>query len=186
MRIMLIRHGMTQGNLEKKYIGSTDQPLCSEGIAALENIRVPHCDRLVASPMKRCMGTSEILFPHKQMKIENDLRECDFGKFENKDHIELSRDPEYQKWIDSGGNMTFPGGESPEDFKNRCVRAFERITGEYGSDETMAFVVHGGTIMAIMERLAVPHKAFYEWHCENGHGYICQYNDNILYYTEKI
>ena len=37
LKILLLRHGQTQGNLERRYIGSTDQPLCIKGRAALFN-----------------------------------------------------------------------------------------------------------------------------------------------------
>ena len=30
MKIVLIRHGATKGNLEKRYIGRTDEDLCGE------------------------------------------------------------------------------------------------------------------------------------------------------------
>ena len=36
MRIYLIRHSMTKGNKEKRYIGTTDESLCLEGIRLLE------------------------------------------------------------------------------------------------------------------------------------------------------
>ena len=36
MRIYLIRHSMTKGNKEKRYIGTTDESLCLEGIQLLE------------------------------------------------------------------------------------------------------------------------------------------------------
>ena len=43
----LIRHSMTKGNLEKRYVGSrTDEPLCREGIALLEGF---FGDRLTGS-----------------------------------------------------------------------------------------------------------------------------------------
>ena len=35
MTVYLIRHGQTQGNLERRYIGSSDQPLCPRGREAL-------------------------------------------------------------------------------------------------------------------------------------------------------
>ena len=34
-RLYLIRHGITSGNLEGKYIGTTDLPLCEEGEDAI-------------------------------------------------------------------------------------------------------------------------------------------------------
>ena len=36
VRVILIRHGKTRGNLEGRYVGRTDEPLCPEGVAALE------------------------------------------------------------------------------------------------------------------------------------------------------
>ena len=36
MKIVLIRHGATKGNLEKRYIGRTDEDLCGEGIKKLK------------------------------------------------------------------------------------------------------------------------------------------------------
>ena len=37
-----------------------------------------------------------------------------------------------------------------------------------------ALVVHGGTIMNIMEAYALPKRAFYEWHVGNGCGYLVE------------
>ena len=39
MQLFLIRHGMTKGNLEKRYIGCSDEVLCQEGIRQLEEKR---------------------------------------------------------------------------------------------------------------------------------------------------
>ena len=41
MKINLIRHGQTAGNLESRYIGTTDEPLCSAGMEALRSRRYP-------------------------------------------------------------------------------------------------------------------------------------------------
>lgn len=64
--IILVRHGKTAGNLEGRYIGSrTDEPLCEEGIHALEEkVRegtYPPVDLVYASPMIRCRQTAKIL-----------------------------------------------------------------------------------------------------------------------------
>lgn len=52
--------------------------------------------------MKRCMETAKLIFKENFYEVE-ELRECDFGIFENKNYKELSDCPEYQAWIDSGG-----------------------------------------------------------------------------------
>ena len=120
MKIMFLRHGLTNGNLEKRYIGTTDEPLCNCGIMQLKNKRFPHFDVLISSSALRCIQTAETLFPAQEIIIEKDFRECDFGDFEGKNYMELSNDTYYQKWIDSGGNLPFPNGESPADFRKRC------------------------------------------------------------------
>ena len=62
MTVYLIRHGQTQGNLERRYIGSTDQPLCPQGREALEGREMPSVDGLYVSPLLRCRQTAAILF----------------------------------------------------------------------------------------------------------------------------
>ena len=37
--VFLIRHGITEGNLEGKYIGFTDLPLCDEGYSAISRMK---------------------------------------------------------------------------------------------------------------------------------------------------
>ena len=40
MKIVLIRHGMTEGNVSRRYIGITDENLCPKGQQILnENIK---------------------------------------------------------------------------------------------------------------------------------------------------
>ena len=186
MKIIFIRHGLTKGNLEKRYIGATDEPLCSKGIAQLKTISCPPCDILICSPMKRCIQTAKILFPQQEITTDSGLKECDFGDFEGKNYAELSDSEDYQKWIDSGGNSPFPNGESPAEFRKRCIQAYEALIKRYCHAASAAFIVHGGTIMSILEKYAVPHKDYFDWHCENGHGYICERSTSELHILERI
>ena len=186
MKTVFIRHGLTSGNLEKRYIGTTDEDLCEDGINQLKKSDYPKCELLVSSPMKRCIQTAQIIFHGQEILTYSGLCECDFGDFEGKNYIELSSDADYQKWVDSGGNLTFPNGEDPMFFRKRCIEAFENIVRRYKDKRSAAFVVHGGTIMSILEKYAVPHRDYYEWHCENGGGYICEWDGSKLEVMEKI
>ena len=176
MIICFIRHGMTAFNTEHRYLGRTDEPLCSKGIAEIVKKSYPYVNDVVCSPMKRCIETANIIYPHKKPMVADDLRECDFGLFEGKNYKELSGDPYYQKWLDSMGTIPFPNGESPDEFKNRCISAFESVMKELSGSESAAFVVHGGTIMSVMERYALPKREFYDYQLKNGEGYLCSYN----------
>lgn len=180
MKINLIRHGQTAGNLESRYIGTTDEPLCSAGMEALRSRRYPAHGVLICSPMKRCIQTAQAIYPGVKPTIMHELRECDFGAFEGKNYLELNGDPDYQRWIDSGGNLPFPGGESPDDFRARCCAGFARAVAENHSVDIITFVVHGGTIMAVMERFAVPRRGYFDWRCANGCGFSGEFYDNNL------
>lgn len=180
MKIIFIRHGETHGNTEKRYIGKTDEPLCPRGIQLIESRSYPACDIVVTSPMKRCIQTAEIIYPDVKKLICDDLRECDFGDFEGKNYKELNGNTDYQKWIDSGGTLPFPNGESVEDFKNRCTAAFTEMVSTLPCDCTAAFVVHGGTIMAVLEKYAVPQKDYYDYMTENGGYYLTEYDGKNL------
>lgn len=166
MRIVFIRHGKTRGNLEKRYIGVTDEPLCAEGIAELRAGRYPDCEIVVSSPMKRCIETARLIYPDKVPVICAKLSECDFGDFEGKNFTELSGNADYQRWVDSGGTLPFPNGESPDDFKARCVRGFDEMISRFSEHKSIAFTVHGGTIMAVMERYGG--RGFYDYQIGNG------------------
>lgn len=185
--LILIRHGKTAGNLLGRYIGSrTDEPLCDEGREELAGKQLPEVERLYVSPMKRCVETAEILWPEfdrKEMQKVTDLRECDFGDFENKNYKELSGNGDYQAWIDSNGTLPFPNGESMDAFKRRCLEAFARIVEEVSGAEQewiadgktgifrAGIVVHGGTIMAILEQYGYPKAAYFDYQVKNGCGY---------------
>ena len=185
MKLLLIRHGFTAGNLEKRYIGRTDEPLCDEGKATLSSLTYPECEVLIVSPMQRCIQTASLLFPHQKAHICDDFRECDFGAFEGKNYQELNGNPAYQKWIDSGGTNPFPSGESPMQFRSRCCTAFMQMMQQFSSAESAAMVIHGGTIMSILSEFAKPHREYYDWLTENGHGWFCEFHSNIITILEK-
>ena len=82
MKWILIRHGQTQGNRERRYIGCrTDEPLCPEGIAQWQNRHSPPVSRVFVSPMHRCVETANLLYPGVLQTIIGGFRECDFGEF---------------------------------------------------------------------------------------------------------
>ena len=169
MEIFLIRHAQTLGNIEHRYIGRTDEPLSNAGIASFCDLAYPAANRIIISPMRRCIQTAKILYPMVKPVLETDLMEYDFGDFEGKNYEELKDNADYRAWIASGGTMTPPKGESMIEFKRRCCDAFIKAIDQAFLDglSSVAFIVHGGTIMTIFERFAVPSKPFYDWQTKN-------------------
>ena len=175
MEIYLIRHGCTRGNLEHRYVGSTDESLTEEAVRVIAKSRdsYPHPDIVFSSPLNRCVETAGLLYPDLGITVLQELRKCSFGEFEYKNYLELKDDLRYQQWIDSGGTLPFPGGESREAFIDRCAWAFEEgiRAGVQKKCEKMAFVVHGGTVMAVLDRYSLPHRDYFDWQVKNGCGF---------------
>lgn len=225
MKLWLIRHGMTKGNQEHRYVGATDEGLLPE---EKERLRAKSADMnlhlaiVFVSPARRCRETVACLFPGTapELIVVPEFMEMNFGVFEYMSWQEINQDPDpahraaYQRYIDSGGETAFPGGESKAEFTRRVCDGFERAVlpriqtlmktadasvaseTEAGmereivfklqydgssenvkkersevSGENIAIVAHGGTIMALMERYAEPHKPYFEWSVKPGEGY---------------
>ena len=182
MKIILIRHGKTSGNLEKRYIGRTDEPLCCEGIDDITSRTYSQADVVISSSLKRCTETAKLIYPDKPAKICDGLRECDFGDFEGKNYEELSKNPKNVFILAHGSKTRFPNGETADAFSARSAQAFVQVLSENKDIDTVALIVHGGTIMSVMERFAVPQHTFYEYYTENGRGFIAEYS----FETQKI
>lgn len=182
--LALIRHGETAANRERRYLGSTDEPLSKEGIMTLMSYkrqkRYPDVEYLFSSPMRRCLETAEIIYPNLCPVIIPEWTEMDFGEFEYKNYEELSGDARYQAWIDSGGTLAFPGGESREAFILRCGRGSARMCGALhrasgqcpGKTVRAGIIVHGGTIMALMSLYG--RADYFDYQAANGGGYVCR------------
>ena len=184
-------------------MGRTDESLTQESLETLgkeaKKIRelAGKPAAIITSPMKRCLETAETLFPEHdypqvpRVRVE-DLSECDFGEFENKNYKELSGNQNYQRWIDSNGTLPFPGGESREQFIRRSMEGFDRmmsdilkrsekntgiqndtdpryLNSDRGTEIPVVTIVHGGTIMAVLSSLTG--VEYFDFQVKNGEGY---------------
>jgi alpha-ribazole phosphatase len=111
------------------------------------------------------------MFPDLKQTVIDEIREMDFGAFEAKNHKMLNGDPDYQAWLDSGGYMKIPGGESIAVFKERILEGLKKavqIARNEGADNVY-IVAHGGTLMAAMSSLTG--EDYFDFNVPNGMGY---------------
>ncbi len=162
--ITWIRHGWTKWNSQQRYLGQTDVSLSQEGRNSLMKKRsefVMPFNRYFVGNQKRCIETAEILGSSLNWEVIPEWTEIDFGDFEGKNYQELSGKPDYQAWIESNGELPFPGGESRQDFIHRSMQGFHRIEEQLLTEEKILAVVNGGTIMAVLsERSGLPYFHF--------------------------
>jgi len=182
--LAFIRHGETQANQERRYLGKIDESLSEKGIERLESYKkqklYPDVEYLFTSPMKRCIDTAKILYPMLCLMVIPEWEEIDFGRFEYKNYEELKNDTQYQEWINSGGMMDFPGGESRKNFILRCKSGFIRMYHKLGlaagqnpaKPVHVGMIVHGGTIMSLLSLYCW--GDYFDYQVPNGRGYLCR------------
>lgn len=174
----MIRHGRTKGNAEHRYIGKTEEFVTTEGMEELQSQKkkYPPIELLFESPKKRCRMTGDILYPNIEVIEIPEFTEIDFGEFEGKNYEELKGNDAYQKWIDSGGALPFPNGESRDDYVKRVRKGVMRLWAILKREEekkrpnAIGIIAHGGTIMALLSEFAG--GSYFEYQVKNGAGYV--------------
>ena len=194
-KIVLIRHGITEGNEMHMYYGSTDVSLSERGKHLLEKQReeglypISETAQFYTTGMLRTEQTLRIVYGDREHGVIEDLRERDFGEFEMHTYEELNSVPEYQKWItaeDSG--KAPPGGESIDSFTKRIRRGFDELTirnelymlklRNHQKEAMTICICHGGVISGIMDYIwPGEYKNFFEWIPDPGHGYVLLVED---------
>ena len=173
MLILLLRHGETAYNEQRRYQGAADMPLSEKGRAKLRTADFAP-DTVVVTPLCRARQTAEILFPKAKQRVCADLREMDFGDFEGRTYSEMKDDLAYCVWLSSNCESACPNGESKAAFCERVCRAFEACVDEAAArgEELLVIVAHGGTQMAALSRFAEPHRDYYDWNAPNAGGFV--------------
>jgi broad specificity phosphatase PhoE len=149
VRLILIRHGETEGNPLARLQGRTDLPLSEIGRAqaraAGEALKSEPVSRLVASDMKRASETARIIAGCRAKPVpvilDSRLREVDLGIWEGMTLGEIrQRFPrELEKWL-GDPKTSAPDGEPSADSTERVSRfAAELLSAEV---ETTAVVGH--------------------------------------------
>lgn len=175
MELILIRHGQTPGNEERRYVGVLDQPLSDSG-RAQARASGAHGDvgRVYVSTLRRTHETAALMFPNAEQVVVEGIQEMDFGAFAGRSADEMADDPEYRAWVEGECLAPCPGGESRDQLTDRVCASLERLLREAQArgEEQLVMVAHGGTMMAFLDRYGNdPAKKYWEWLVGNCEGY---------------
>ncbi len=150
MRLLLVRHGESTWNAERRWQGQADPPLSPHGIRQAQ-AAAPALDRAVtvwASDLKRARQTAELLAgPDGSVQLDARLRERHVG-----DWTGLTRDvidADYPGWLDEG--RTPEGWEDDEAVRRRGIPALRDAVA--ASSGVAVAVTHGGFIRAVVTGL---------------------------------
>lgn len=156
LRLVLVRHGVTDWNREGRFQGHRDPGLSDAGghEAALVAVRLAEDaslrpTRVVSSSLRRALATAEPIAAASGTPVDPDerLMEIGQGEWEGRTHAELEVDDaeRYLAWRQATGIRQPPGGEPIEAATER-VRAFVADLVAAGSGAIVCVVSHGGTL----------------------------------------
>ncbi|MCK4534530.1 MAG: histidine phosphatase family protein [Syntrophobacterales bacterium] len=155
MKLILVRHGQTLWNREKRVQGISDIELSNRGRAQADSLarslRDEKIDAIISSPLKRALQTAGAInrFHHLPIEHEEDLMELNMGDFEGMAFQEMMENHGnlLERWIKDPSSVVMPGGESLAELQERAWGVVERITGRSG---TTLLAAHNFTIMTIL------------------------------------
>ena len=175
-RLVLLRHGRTEGTERHLYYGATDLPLLEDGVRELKDAArrgvypAPGGFSFVITGMRRTTETLRAIYGDVPFSVLEDLREVNFGIFEMKSYEEVKSEPSYQAWLAGDWfSNTPPQGESFRASEARIARGLEHLLAR---EEDTICICHGGTILTAMQRLFPEEgKDGYAWQPKPGFGY---------------
>lgn len=159
-RVILIRNGETDWNIQGRWQGWVSVPLNEHGkqqVQALANfVRNIGMSALYASDLKRARQTAEILAERLGFEpiFDERLRERNIGQWQGLT-VEEMRDwypEEYEGIRNDPMNYPVPGGESRQQAQQRLLGAFNDILTQV-KGETVGIVSHTTALKALMVAL---------------------------------
>ena len=169
-KLVLLRHGQSQWNLENKFTGWTDVPLTKKGINEAKNagnlIKKNNIkfDKIFSSVLERANKTAEIainqtnsedLYEDNKLVYEKNknLNERDYGDLEglNKNETAEKFGKEQVHIWRRSYDIPPPNGESLKDVVRRVSPYFEKeIEPLLNEGKNILIVAHGNSLRAIM------------------------------------
>lgn len=154
-QFMVVRHGETLWNRERRIQGQLDSPLTQEGErqagATARRLRDCGGQRLVASDLGRTLQTALPISAAANLLLETDsrLRERCFGVFEGStpNEIEARDAVAFARWQSRDPNYAMQAGESLSALCDRVRVCFESMARQNGGK--VIVVTHGGVLDAV-------------------------------------
>ena len=170
--LILLRHGETDWNRERRVQGQLDTPLNAEGrrqaLAAARHLSDRAAEYrlaqeagrpravLITSDLQRCRETAAPIATATGLVAEPDvrLRERGYGVFEGRTLPEAQRElgAQFERWLARDPDFDVGGGESLRSFQRRVEDALRDLV-ERHAGQTLLIVTHGG-VLDIVNRMA--------------------------------
>jgi broad specificity phosphatase PhoE len=176
MRLILIRHGETDWNVEGRWQGQVDMPLNEHGrqqaVEIAQKLIKTSIQAIYSSDLQRAYQTAEVLARLKGLPIHTDkrLREIHQGKWQGLhiSEIQARYTQEFQRLHEYPLEIAPPGGETALQVQQRALAAIEDIIQKHPGI-TVAIISHGFTLATILSHFReIPFNQVWELIPQNG------------------
>lgn len=174
MNLILVRHGETDWNTERRYQGQFDVPLNSKGEwqaqQAARALTGEPIEQLISSDLLRARMTAEAIAAACDIPVTTDarLREKSFGSWEGLtvDQIKKQDGEAYARWRANPVDHAPTGGETLAVTRRRVLSLWEGI--KESDAQTIVLVSHGGTLRILLSYLLyLPPESFWQIRLDN-------------------
>lgn len=193
MKLYLIRHGQSEGNVRNLWYGLNDLPLTELGrqqaMQVSEKIRDIPLAKAYVSPLQRARVTAELALRYHDIPqiIVPDLQEQDMGELETLSVEEIGRrDPVYLKTIQNDWVHVTPTGGEPYDtgLAPRVAKVLDSIVA---AGEDCAIVAHNGPLRyAVTYLLGLPIDAVRQFYLNQGFYTVIEIDPSIRNATHSM
>jgi len=166
-RVLFVRHGQTESNIARRYVGQTESPLTELGQlqanAIAQKLLGFEISALYSSDLGRTMSTAKVISSAigRDVIAEPRLREQCFGRFEGmtvEEMIETYPD-EYKAFTNRTPTSAPHGGESSAQVRDRVSSFIDSLPAQHPG-ETIVAVTHGAAMTAILWHLLdIPYES---------------------------
>ncbi|EHM43373.1 histidine phosphatase family protein [Anaeroglobus geminatus] len=172
VRIILVRHGETQWNIEGRYQGREDTHLSERGLKQgqllARGLKDVHIDAFISSPLERAFMTASFCAELHGEKVQKDprLTEIDHGDWEGRlaGEIEAAYPREFAAWHTAPHTVQMPGagGESLADVCARARAAFDDYATRWAGKTVLAAAHDAVNKALICDLLGMSQKCFWQ------------------------
>lgn len=159
LRILLIRHGVTELTGNVLYGRMPDVHISAEGHRQAQALSRAICERyavsaVISSPLERALETAGYLAGACRLpiKTDQDWIELDYGGWMGKTFTEIRDSPDWQHYNRLRSTACPPGGEMLVQVQTRAWSALARLLTEFEDQDdcAVAVVSHGDVIRALL------------------------------------
>jgi len=170
--IFLIRHGETESNKKGIFRGRLDIPLSETGREQAkftkDYFNSINIEAVLSSPLIRAVETAKIIFPEKEIIIDERLNNLDLGSWSGieKEKIKMENPQMWKLWTETPEKIVFPAGESIWDVYKRVCNLLESI--KIMTYEKISLISHRSVLKTLIAcAVGLKNDFFWKFHLDN-------------------